>query len=154
MITPNRLNLAEQELATFDFENGYEIPNEIQEAEKEYFVTVCIKSRDNADGTRKVHEGITRYACRHHWNEMNRQVHGNKQGKGKVFKALYGGVFNKVVILHNPDLKPAPIENPTVKDLAPKHKAEAKKLKEEGQSNEDIAEALGVELERVQAYFA
>ena len=153
MITPNRLKLAEQELATFDFENGYEIPKEIQEAEKEYFVTVCIKSRDNADGTRKVHEGITRYAGRNHWNEMNRQVHGNKQGKGKVFKAIYGGVFNKVVILHNPDLKHAPVKK-EVKGLSPTHKSEAKKMKEEGQSNEDIAEALGVELERVNAYFA
>lgn len=99
-VKTNSYDLAVKELAKFDLA-GYEIPKEIQKAEENFYVTVCIKSKDNADGTAKIHKAITRYADINKWNQMRRQV----QGKGAIFKNFFGGMFNKVVIVHDPTKK-------------------------------------------------
>lgn len=146
-VKPNKYQIAAKELPINT--GTYEMPQEIDaKAAKNHYWLVCIKATDAKNGMDKIYSFKTRVIPMNQFNKMQRQV-----DKG-IFKQLFGDIFNKVIVLHNPTLKAAPIEKPTVKDLAPKHKAEAKKLKEEGQSNEDIAEALGIELERVQAYFA
>lgn len=151
MIPTNKYKIAVAELATFNL-GDYEIPNEIQEAEKNFYVTVCVKSKDNIDGTAKVHQALTRYADRNKWNEMRRQ----STGKNAIFKTAFGGVFNKVVIVHDPTLKTEPVnkEEPKKKGLSPTIKSKIKALHLEGKDAEVIATELEKDLELVSAYIA
>ena len=145
-VKPNKYQVAVKELPTNT--GTYEMPQEIDaKAAKNHYWLVCIKATDAKNGMDKIYSFKTRVISINQFNKMQRQV-----DKG-IFKQLFGDIFNKVIVLHNPTLKAAPVKK-EVKGLSPTHKSEAKKLKEEGQSNEDIAEALGLELERVNAYFA
>jgi hypothetical protein len=88
---------AMDELQAFDL-GAFEIPDEIQLAETESYVCICIKSKDNQEGTAKIHSSRLCYANTDKWAQMNGEI------KAKRSKGLFAGLFNKVVILHNPTL--------------------------------------------------
>lgn len=148
MIQPNRLKQAQQELQTINFSNGFEIKEEIQPKEaKYYYVCIGVRARDSADGFSKNYNGKYLYATISKWNKMKREV---KQG---FFKIEFGDIYDKIIVLHDPTLKPAKVEK-KVKALSPKHKKAVNELVEEGKGVEEIATILEIETERIKAYLA
>lgn len=152
MIPCNNLAQAVKELATFNLQ-GYEPRQEIQEAEKGHYLCACIMSRDNADGTAKIHEVKEVFANQKKWFQMEEQV------KHKIVKGMFNGMFNRVVILHNPTLKEAPkTEKPkpetTTKSLSPAQKKAVKEMLEQGAGVQEIAHDLQIEVERIEAFTA
>ena len=146
-VTPNKLQQAIQELSDFDLIN-FEIPTKIQAGEQSDYVVICVKSKDNSAGTKKIHEARLCYAPVHKWRAMEVE-----KASGRV-KGMFLGMFQKEVILHNPTLpnvKPKAAK-PKVKGLSPTHKSKANEMQEQGASAVDIADALGVDLERVEAH--
>ena len=145
MITPNQLQEAKQELSNFDLGN-FKIPSKINPGEVTDYVVVCIKSKDNRDGTAKIHEAKICYAPVTKWVEM-----GREKSSGRV-TGMFLGMFNKEVILHNPTM-PLVIEvKPKAKGLSPTHKGKVKSMVNEGASVEEIATELKQDLDKVKAY--
>jgi hypothetical protein len=148
MIQPNRLKQAQQELATINFSNGFEIPEEVKEKDSKLgYICIGVKAKDSADGFSKNYNGHLLTAGLNRWNKMKRQI---KQG---VFKQEFADMFDKIVLLHDPTLKPAKVEK-KVKALSPKHKKAVNELVEEGKGVEEIATILEIEAERIKAYLA
>lgn len=144
MIQPNKLKQAQQELATISFNNGFEIPTEIQEkGSDKVYMCIGVKASDSADGFTKVYTGKLLTANQNMWNKMNRLVN---QG---IYKSLFAGIFDKIVMLHDPNYKPAKVEKPKVKGLSPKQKGQVNKLVEENKSAEEIAEITGFDLAKI-----
>jgi hypothetical protein len=118
------------------------IPLEIKEAEGKGYVFICVKSKDNQSGTGKVHAPRVLYAPIGKYDQMVKDI--------PRFKGLFNGMFNLVVILHDPTL-PMP-KKKKAKGLSPTHKSKVKEMLEEGKSAKEIAEALNVSIERVEAH--
>jgi len=152
-VIPNKLQLAQQELPTNQLGN-FVIPTEIDgNAAKNHYWLICVKATDSNDKMSKIYSYKKRVVSINQYNKMERQV------KSKIFKQLFGDIFNKVVILHNPTLPFEKVEdkkeeNKKVKALSNIAKGKANGLKEKGLSNEEIAKELEVELERVDGHFA
>jgi DNA-binding NarL/FixJ family response regulator len=146
MTQPNKLQQAVKELGNLTFSNGFEIPEEISLKEaKSYYLCLGIKSKDTADGFSKIYTGAALYAPMNLWNKMKRQI---KQG---VFKREFADAYDKIIVLHDPTIKPKK-QAPKVKALSPKHKKAVNEMVEEGKDVEEIAATLEVEIERVKAY--
>ncbi len=133
MIACNRLQQATAELKKYKPESGT-IPNEIQVSEKGYYVFVCMKSKDNFDKTEKIHSFKVRFLSEHDYNKQQRQI------KRKLIKQLFASMFNKVVLLHDPNIKEEP------KKLSNQLKGKVKTMHQAGDSAENIAEALEADL--------
>jgi hypothetical protein len=149
MIQPNKLKQAQQELATISFNNGFEIPEEINEKEaKYYYACIGVKAKDSKDGFTKLYEGALLWANVNKWMKMKRQI---KEG---VFKREFGNMYDKIVILHDPTIKPkaTPKATPKTKDLSPTQKKKVNALVEEGLTVEGIAEQLNLDIKRIKAY--
>ena len=128
--------------------NESEIPKFINKGEAAEYVFVCIKSKDNRDGTAKIHQPSILYAPQGKYNKMVKDIPRHK--------GIFNGMFNKVVILHDPTVISIP-KAKKEKGLSPKHKKAVKEMLEAGQGQDDaglhaIAEELGVTFERVKAY--
>jgi hypothetical protein len=142
MTQPNKLKQAQQELATISFSNGFEIPTEIkEEGSDKAYICIGVKAADSADGFTKVYTGKLLTANQNMWNKMQRLV---KQG---IYKSLFAGIFDKIVMLHDPTYKPKKEEKP--KGLSPKQKGQVNKLVEENKSVEEIAEITGFDLVKI-----
>jgi DNA-binding NarL/FixJ family response regulator len=128
---------------------GFEIPKEYpKESLKNHYICIGIKSKDSADGMQKVHSARMLGAGLNFWHKMQRQV------KAGTFKSMFAGIYDKIVILHNPTL-PMAKEEPKekkVKGLSPKHKSKVKEMLEAGEEVATIAEELSVSIERIEAY--
>jgi len=152
-VIPNKLQLAQQELPTNQLGN-FIIPTEIDaKAAKNHYWLICVKATDSADKMNKVFSYKKRVISIKQYNRIERQVNEG------IFKQMFGAVFNKVVILHNPTLPFEKVEDKKeekkkVKALSNIAKGKANGLKEKGLSNEEIAKELEVELERVDGHFA
>ncbi len=151
---PNQLQQAIQESSNLNLGN-FNIPNEIPvQGAKNHYICIGVKSKDSLDGMSKVHTAKKLSCSINQWNKMLRQV---KQG---VFKAVFAGMYNKIIILHNPTLPMAKEEKPKekkVKGLSPTHKGKVNALLEAGKGQDDeglkeIAKEVGVSFERVKAY--
>lgn len=144
------MNQAVQELPT-DSLGTYVIPTEIDaKAAENHYWLVCVKATDSKDKMSKIFSYKTRVIHINQWNKITRQV-----SKG-IFKQPFGDIFNKVVVLHNPTLAPAPLkkEEPKKKGLSPTIKSKIKALHLEGKEAETIATELEKDLELVSAYIA
>jgi hypothetical protein len=119
---------AMDELQAFDL-GAFKIPNEIQLAETESYVCICIRSRDNTEKTAKIHQAKLCYAPKTKWDWMQAEQKAGRKG-------LFGGVFNLVVILHNPTLP-----NTFGMDW---QESQANELLERGKDAAFIAQSLGV----------
>ena len=139
MITPNRLEQATTELSSLDL-GGFKIPKEIQEKEKGYYVCVCVKSRENANKLGHTFSAKLCYAMPSLWQEMNRE-----KESGRV-KDVFMGMFEKVVILHNPSIKEKPNKLNTTT------KGKVKKMHEDGIPSEEIAKVLEVDINLVKEH--
>jgi hypothetical protein len=145
MIQPNKLKQAQQELATIRFNNGFEIPEEIQkQGSDKVYMCVGVRALDSTDGFSKIYKGKLLTANQNMWNRMNRLV---KQG---IYKSLFAGIYDKIVILHDPTIKPK--ATPKTKDLSPSQKKKVNTLVEEGLTVEVIAEQLNLDIKRIKAY--
>jgi hypothetical protein len=146
MTQPNKLQQAKAELANLTFSNGFEIPEEIQDVEaKHYYACIGIKAKDTADGFSKTYNGRLLWAGMNKWNKMKRQI---QQG---VFKKEFADMFDKIIILHDPTMKPKAVK-PKVKALSPTHKKAVNDMVSESKTVEEIAAALDIEVERIEAY--
>lgn len=154
MMKPNLLQQATQELSNLNL-GQFEIPTEYKVSDlKAHYICIGIKSKDSADGLHKVHSARMLGAGLNFWRKMQRQV---QQG---TFKSLFAGIYDKIVILHNPTLPMAKEEKPKekkVKGLSPTHKSLVKEKLEAGEGQDDeglkaIAEEINVSFERVKAY--
>jgi len=85
-------------------QQGFEIPSEIEPLDAPFYHTVCIKSRDTADGMGKIHHARIIKTGFNDWQKMEAQI------KAGTFKGMHGGMFNKVVVLHDPTIKEEPKE--------------------------------------------
>ena len=145
MIQPNKLKQAQQELATISFSNGFEIPAEIkEEGSDKHYVFIGVKARDTADGFSKVYAGKKLVASINQYNKMRRMV-----DKGQ-YKTAFAGIFDKLVMLHDPTVKPKKEEKP--KGLSPKQKGEVNKLAKEEKTAEEIAEITGFDLAKIEMH--
>ena len=142
IVKPNRLALAIQELN--GMVSASDVPTTINGGEAEGYVFVGVKSSDNQSGTAKVHKAKLLYATLGKHQEMVKMKH--------VFNGLFNGMFNKLVILHNPTLPLAAEEKPKVKGLSPTHKSKVKELAAAGVGALEIASELEIKVERVEAY--
>jgi DNA-binding NarL/FixJ family response regulator len=148
MIQPNRLKQAEQELQTINFSNGFEIPEEIKANESKIgYICIGVKARDSSDGFSKIYNGYLLKASLNRWHKMKRQI---EQG---VFKKEFADMFDKIVLLHDPSIKPKKTA-PKPKALSPKHKKAVNELVEEGKTVEEMAAILEIEVDRIKAYLA
>jgi hypothetical protein len=91
---------AVKELATTP-DPSFEIPKEIQDSEKDYYVFIGVISKDNANGTQKIHEYGLQFM-----HEADKQKQDN-QIKNKIFGAYFADMYNKIVLLHDPKQKAA-----------------------------------------------
>jgi hypothetical protein len=145
MIQPNKLKQAQQELATISFNNGFEIPEEIQKRGSDsVYICIGVKAFDSKDGFTKLYNGRILTANTNMWNKMQRHL---KKG---IYKGLFNGMFDKIVILHDPTIKPK--ATPKTKDLSPSQKKKVNALVEEGLTVEGIAEQLNLDIKRIKAY--
>jgi hypothetical protein len=144
MIQPNKLKQAQAELQTVNFNNGFEIPTEIQKnGSDKVYVCVGVKAFDSPDGFTKQYRGKLLTANQNMWNKMQRLV---KQG---IYKSVFAGIFDKVVLLHDPSFK-APKEE--IKDLSPKQKKYVNDLVEDGKDIGTISTELNLDIKRIKAY--
>jgi hypothetical protein len=93
-LQPNLLKLATQELS--GIVEAKHIPKTINLGESLGYVFIGIKSRDNASGTAKDHFMKVLYAPISKYNYMEKNRH--------LFGGLFNGMYNKVVILHDPTI--------------------------------------------------
>ena len=150
---PNQLAQAIQELSSLNL-GDFVIPKEIHEVEaKHHYVCIGIKTRDSLDGLSKEVTARVVYSSVNKWQDMEAEVRS-----GRV-KTMFGGAFQKVVVLNNPTLPM--VENEETKELKPlanTHKGKVNKFVEEfgkPDNEEDLAELVklvGVEEARVKAY--
>tara|TARA_R110000803_G_scaffold101982_4_gene170001 strand:- start:188 stop:643 length:456 start_codon:yes stop_codon:yes gene_type:complete len=145
-ITPNQWQQATQELSSF-YLGAFKVPSKIQDGEKAEYVCVCIKSRDNQDGTAKEHSAKVCYAPVQKWREMQQEVRSGRTS------GVFLGMFSKVVILHNPTMPLVAESKPKVKGLSPTQKSKIAVFLEDDMTFPEMAEALNVSLERVVAHF-
>lgn len=154
MIQPNRLQQAQQELQTIThYDNNFSIPNEIPEqGSKNHYHIIGVRSSDTADKFGKIYRGKKICISINQYNKMQRQV------KTGILKSIFGGTWQKIVILHDPTMKPAKKEKKAAtnkpKGLSPKHKKAVNEMKEEGKDVEQMADILGIDVERIKAYLA
>ena len=142
---PNRLAQATQELSNLNL-NGFVIPTDYPpEGMDKYYICVGIKSSDSVDKMSKIHKARTVSASINQWSKMQRQV---KQG---FVKKIFVGMYDKIVILHDPTIKEQPKKN-LVKGLSPTHKSKVKELAAAGVGALEIASELEIKVERVEAY--
>jgi hypothetical protein len=137
--------MAQQELATISFHNGFEIPEEIQKRGSDsVYQCIGIKAYDSADGFTKLYHGRVLTANTNMWNKMQRHL---KKG---IYKGLFNNMFDKVVILHDPTIKPK--KKKEVKNLSPQNKGKVKTMFGDGMSAEEIAAELNQPLNAVEKY--
>jgi len=110
------------------------------------FVYIGIKTKDSPDGMSKIHGSTKLFAP----VDMNARMVKDIP----LFKGLFNGMYNKVIMLHDPSLPATPLkkEEKKAKGLSPTHKAKVKEMIEEGKGTIQIAEALNVSTERIEAY--
>lgn len=135
-ITPNRLLKATAELKSNDLGN-YVIPTEIQEAEKDYYVCICINA-DVSDRMNPKYSAIQRFLTRREWDRQTKEMKKDHP----IFTAYFANSFDKVVVLHNPTLDMAPPIK-TKKQIA----AEKKQVKAGKEKAKKDKEDLGKENE-------
>lgn len=100
-LAANKYNQAVKELATIsEFQNGFEIPKEIQAHEAHCYHTICISAKQAKGGMSMLYAACVKPCHVGDWNNMT------NQGKDTTEKNLWGGRFQKVVILHDPAYKP------------------------------------------------
>jgi hypothetical protein len=120
------------------------MPKTINLGESLGYVFIGIKSRDNASGTAKDHFMKVLYAPISKYNYMEKNRH--------LFNGLFNGMYNKVVILHDPT-KPAAKEAGTKSTgLSPTVKGRVKTMFKDGIPTEEIAKDLDVDLALVVAH--
>ena len=149
MIPCNRYKEAVQELAVYNLQ-GFEPREEIQEAEKNHYLCICVLATDSADGMYKNYEAKEVFCTEKKWLQMQDQV------KTQMVSGIFNGMFNKVVILHNPNAKLAskvePKKTEATKQLSPAQKKAVKEMFEVGTGAVEIANDLQIEVERVEAF--
>ena len=150
MIAPNQLVQATQELSSIDLGN-FAIPEEIQEkGAKNHYYCIGVRARDSKDGFTKTYSCKVRTCDLNQWNKMQRQI---KQG---VFKQPFADVYDRIIMLHNPNVKVKP-KAKKEKGLSPTQKKAVNELLEDGQGQDDaglkiIAEEVGITMTRLKAY--
>jgi len=151
---PNQLQQATQELSSLNL-GSFSIPDSFPvDGMKNHYICIGVKAKQSADKMSTIHTAKRLSADINQWRKMERQV---KQG---VFKSMFAGMYNKIVILHNPTLpmaKEEKLKEKKVKGLSPTHKSKVNAMMEEGKGQDDeglkaIAEELNISFERVKAY--
>jgi len=151
MMTPNRLALAQQELATINrFDNGFVIPEEVKSCPKNnHYYLIGVRRKKSKSLTDQSFTGKLVCISINQYRKMQRQ-HNAGNYKNQNF-SLLGGIWQMAVILHDPTIKPKKTA-PKVKALSPKHKKAVNEMVEEGKTVEEMANALEIEVERIKAY--
>jgi hypothetical protein len=143
MIQPNQLAQATQELSNLI--PSEHIPTGINKGEAEGYVFIGIKSRDNASGTAKNHFMKVLYAPVSKYAYMEKNKH--------LFGGLFNGMYNKIVILHNPTKPMAAPEKAKSKKLSNVVKGKIKTMfKVDGIPVEEIAKVLELDADKVKEY--
>jgi hypothetical protein len=145
----NRYDEAVKELAMYKL-IGFEPRTEIQEAEKNRYLCICVLATDSPDGMSKNYEAKETFCTEKKWMQMHDQI------KTGMVSGVFNGMYNKVVILHNPNAKLAskaePKKTETTKQLSPAQKKAVKEMFEVGTGAVEIANDLQIEVERVEAF--
>lgn len=142
-VTPNRLQQATQELRDMNL-GDFVIPDSFPaKGMDKYYICIGVKAKDSVDKMSKIYTAKKVTASINQWRKMERQV------KVGLFKSMFGGVFGKLVMLHDPTIKPSP-KKPKV--LSPTHKSKVKELVESGKGTKEIAEELNIDIKRIEAY--
>jgi hypothetical protein len=119
----NKYQEAVMELQTLNMPKEFEIPKEMDDHELVgHYAYVCVKARDSKDRMTKIYSPQVMQL-----SELD-YVNQNKQVADGVFASLFGGSFQKIVMLHDPV-------------LARKEAAEAAKTKKEAADAAAAAEA-------------
>jgi hypothetical protein len=120
------------------------MPEEIQErGSKNHYYAIGVRASDSKDGFSKVYSAKVKSCDINQWNKMGRQI---KQGQ---FNRPFGDIYDKIIVLHNPTVKP---KKDAPKKLSPKSKGDIKKLLADGKNSTDIATALKADLGLVREY--
>ena len=124
----------------------------INEGEATGYVYLGIKTKDSADGMRKIHGATKLFAppSKHHQMLKNAHLFGG---------GLFNGMYNKMIILHDPSL-PAHVEKQPKKEvrgLSPTQKSKVNAMMEEGKGENDeglkaIGKELNISFDRLKAY--
>lgn len=136
-----RPNLLDSKEISSHFSKKKELQNEmINESDKDFYHLLRWNSkRDPSDPTNLTHSySITK---------IDRAAYDRYSQRGILTAPIFA--CTKLMVLHNPNLKPSTGEEVEVKQLSNKHKKAATELSEAGKSNEAIAQELGVDVERV-----
>lgn len=150
MIAPNQLMQATQELSSIDL-GSFAIPEKIQEkGANNHYYCIGVRAKDSKDGFSKLYSCKVRTCDQNQWNKMQRQI---KQG---VFKQPFADVYDRIIMLHNPNVKVKP-KAKKEKGLSPTQKKAVNALLEEGKGQDDaglafVAEEVGITLTRLKAY--
>ena len=150
-ITPNRSAQATQELKGIAINK---IDFLINEGEATGYVYIGIKTKDSQDGMSKVHGATKLYAPTDMHNRMKKDVEVSK-----IVKGLFNGMYNKMIILHDPTM-PMHVEEPKKKELkglSPIQKSKVNAMMEAGQGSDDeglkaIGKELNISFDRLKAY--
>lgn len=143
-LQPNRLALAIAELK--DIVPEEYVKKTINIGEASGYVLIGVKHRDNQRGTAKDHFMKVLYAPISKYDEMQKTKH--------LFGGLFNGMFGTIVILHDPT-KPAVVEKVIVKKskgISNTDKGKVKAMYKDGNTAEDIANGLALDLIQVAAY--
>ena len=128
-----------------------EIDYLINEGEAMEYVYIGIKSKDTQDGMGKIHGATKLFAT----IEMNARMVKDIP----LLKGLFNGMYQKVIMLHDPTLPATKVEPKAKKEkgLSPTQKSAVNALLEEGKGKDDeglnfIAEEVGITMTRLKAY--
>ena len=145
----NKYKEAVQELSNLDL-GSFVIPKEGNAHEVEgreaHYHYVCIKSHDNRDKTAKIHTAVLQLLSISDYHKQTKQI------KDGTFKSFFAGLYNKIVMLHDPTMKPKAETKEETKGLSPTQKSKVKTMLGEGHTTKDISLELDIELERIEAY--
>lgn len=99
MITPNQLKEAKQELSKYNL-GKFEIPSEMQLAEKDHYLYIGLSASDDSSGLGKTVTARAVYRNQTEWQRIEKDL----KKKSPLFDGQTANVFKKIVILHNPTL--------------------------------------------------
>ena len=137
---PNRLQQAIQEMQGLETN---EIDLLINEGESKEYVYIGLKSKDSADGMKKIHGATKLFAPPPMHQEMVKKI--------KLFGGLWNGMYRKVIVLHDPTL---PAHSDTTKKLSNILKGKVKEMNNDSIPAEEIAKVLEVDLVKVKQYIS
>jgi hypothetical protein len=116
----------------------------INEGEEKGYVYIAIKTKDSPDGMSKIHGATKLFAPQSMHDQMTKDI--------PLFKGLFNGMYNKIVILHDPTMPNVEPKETGAKKMSNVAKGKIKTMFKDGMPVEEIAMALDLDLEKVKEY--